>query len=528
MSPDEIRRRDFLKLSGASAGLVLVGSASSTRAARPASGQIFQHGVASGDPVAGAVLIWTRVTPTADATPGSGVGDDVEVSWQVAKDPSFERLIAKGRTVARKERDHSVKVDVRGLDPSRQYHYRFKALGELSPPGRMTTGPALNDMPGNLRFGLASCSNWEGGYFSAYRHLADRDDLGFVLHMGDYIYEYGPGYYGADGIDRVHEPDHEIVSLADYRIRHAQYKTDPDLQACHAQHPFICTWDDHEVTNDTWKDGAENHQEDEGDFAKRRNRAYRAYFEWMPIRRPRLQKDPHRIYRRLNFGQLADLHMLDTRQYRDEQPANQTDESRHSEDRTITGEAQMRWLKSGLANSEAAWHLIGNQLMITPWDTGAVPFNVDSWDGYTADRDELLGHIQENAIDNVVFLTGDIHTSWANDVPIEKDTYPVTPSVAVEMVGPSVTSDNADEITGSPYRSTSVLLEQEVKADNPWVKYVELDSHGYSVVDVTKDRLNVDWYFISERTDPQATQEFAASWKVDAGANAVSPGEGPV
>lgn len=531
MSPNpHLDRRAFLKASGTGAALVLARSAIGPRLSFAASGDVFRHGVASGDPFASAVVLWTRVTQNDDASPGSGIGRDVDVLWQVAKDPKFSRVVKRGETVARRARDHTVKIDARGLDPSETYYYRFKALKEVSAVGRMRTAANAPALPSNLRFGLASCANWEGGYFSAYRHIAEREDLEFVLHMGDYLYEYPPGAYGADGIDRVHTPGHEIVSLADYRIRHAQYKTDPDLQACHAAHPMIATWDDHEVTNDTWREGAENHQEEEeGDFVRRRNRAYRAYFEWMPVRPPAPRKDPSRIYRRLQFGSLADLHMLDTRQYRDEQPSSQTDQSRHDAERTITGDEQMSWLKDGLASNKAQWHLVGNQLMITPWETGEeVPFNVDAWDGYTADRTELLSHVQDAEIDNVVFLTGDIHTSWATEVPIEDNTYPVTPSVAVEMVGPSITSDNADDITGSPARTTSLLLEQEVKADNPWVKYVELDSHGYSVVDVTKERLNVDWFFISDRTDPDATQSFAATYKAVAGENAVTAGDGPV
>lgn len=526
-----MERREFLKTVaggvGAAAASTLVPMWRGAGAV--AAERVFRHGVASGDPIANAVLIWTRVTRNEDTLPGSGRGADVDVRWQVAEDPTFRRIARKGETVARRERDHTVKLDVTGLDPARTYYYRFKALGEISDAGRIRTAAPVRELQRNVRFGLASCANWEGGFFSAYRFMAEREDLEFVLHMGDYLYEYGPGTYGPGGIDRVHVPDHEIVSLADYRMRHAQYKTDPDLQACHAMHPFITAWDDHEVTNDTWRDGAENHQDGEGGFIKRRNRAYRAYFEWMPLRKPRPRRDPRRIYRRGRFGQLADLHMLDTRQYRDVQPSSQTDQSRHDPDRTITGDAQMQWLKNGLSADRAQWHLIGNQLMITPWETGEeLPFNVDAWDGYTADRSELLGHIQGAEIDNVVFLTGDIHTSWANEVPIDDNTYPVTPSVAVEMVGPSITSDNADEITGSPARTTSLLLEQEVKADNPWVKYVELDSHGYSIVDVTKERLNVDWYFISERTDPKATEGFAASFKTEAGSNAVSAGDGPV
>lgn len=526
----QMDRRAFLRLSGAAgAGLLAARRVFPIAPAFAAPGDVFRHGIASGDPLAEAVVLWTRVTPSGEATPGSGLGGSAEVQWQVASDPRFARIQKSGTVQASAAHDHTVKIDARGLEPGRPYYYRFKCRGEISPEGRTKTAP--DDLGRkSLRFGLTSCANWEGGYFSAYRHLAQRDDLDVVLHMGDYIYEYGPGAYGPGAdLGRIHEPDHEIVSLTDYRIRHAQYKTDPDLQALHAAFPFITAWDDHEVTNDTWREGAENHQPDEGDFLDRRARAYRAYFEWMPIRLPAPRRDPTRIYRSFRFGRVADLHMLDTRQYRDKQPDDQLDPSRDDPDRTITGDAQMGWLKDGLAAGATRWHLVGNQLMITPWEIApTVPFNIDAWDGYRADRTELLEHITGNEISNVVFVTGDIHTSWANEVPLDPNTYPVTSPAAVEFVGPSITSDNADDITGAPPRTASVALEAGVKADNPYVKYVELDSHGYAVAEATDRHLQMDWYFISDRTDPRAEQMHAASWKVASGTTEVVPADGPI
>jgi alkaline phosphatase D len=522
-------RRRFIRQAGTTAAGLIVASRMFPQAFAGPGGKVFRHGIASGDPLPEGVVLWTRVTPTKDAVPGSGIGPPVEVEWQVAGDGGFHRILREGTTRAIATHDHTVKVDVQGLDPASTYHYRFRALNEISPPGTTkTAGDRGSDAP--VRFGLVSCSNFEGGYFAAYGHLADRDDLDFVVHMGDYIYEYGPGGYGpGEEIGRVHEPDHEIVSLADYRIRHAQYKTDPDLQALHAAFPVISAWDDHEVTNDTWREGAENHQEDEGNFGTRQDRAYRAYFEWMPIRLPARQKAPTRIYRSFRFGRMADLHMLDTRQYRDEQVSNQADSARNDPERTITGEAQMRWLKKGLSSEQARWHLVGNQLMITPWRVApTIPFNIDAWDGYTADRSELLQHVADKEIANVVFLTGDIHTSWANEVPIEENTYPATEPVAVELVGPSITSDNLDEITGSPPRTTSIPAEAGIMAENPWVKDVELDSHGYTVAEANKDRLQMDWYFISDRTDPKATQEHSHSWQIQSGSPRLSEADGPI
>lgn len=538
MTDSRLDRRSFIKIAGGTTGTFFLGgslesppwlvSRAPAVKAAPARRDVFAHGIACGDPTASSAVIWTRVTPRAGASPGSGEGPRLAVGWEVAEDERFRRVVARDSVVTGAPRDHTVKVDVTGLAAGREYFYRFKAKDEISQAGRIVTAPS--DSSG-VRFGVASCSNFEGGFFSAYRHLSERDDLDLVLHLGDYIYEYGPGDYGpGPAIGRTHEPDHEIVSLADYRIRYGQYRSDQDLQGCHASHPFVCIWDDHEVTNDTWAEGAENHQPDtEGGFLERRARAYQAYFEWMPVRLPRPRREPHRIYRTLRFGNLADLHLLDTRQYRSEQPSNQLDPSKDDPERTLLGEAQKRWLKDRLERSDARWKLIGNQVMVTPWETGeGVPFNVDSWDGYRAERSEILDHLSEKAIDNVVFLTGDIHTSWATDVPLDSTTYPLAPSVAVELVGSSISSDNADEITGSPPRTTSLALEEGIKADNPYVKYVELDSHGYSVVDVTENRLQMDWFYISDRIDPDASLRRGASWQVIAGSNQTSPADGPI
>lgn len=507
--------------------MVIVSSVPGWLTSAEAAQGLWRHGVASGDPRSRSVVIWTRVTPSDNATPGSGKGRSVEVAWEVATDRRFRSIARRGRITTGPRRDHTVKVLVGGLNPSTGYFFRFKARGRTSPVGRTKTAPPLDADIEVLRFGMASCSNFEGGFFSAYRHMADRGDLDFVLHLGDYIYEYAPGEYGpGPAIGRTHKPGREMVTLADYRLRHATYKRDSDLQRLHARHPFITTWDDHEVTNDTWRNGAENHNEGEGRFRRRRNAAYRAYFEWMPIRRVDRANAPKRIYRGFQFGRLADLSMLDTRQYRDKQPPNQTDPSRDDPARTLVGEEQMRWIKRRLRNPKARWRLVGNQVMIIPFEVApGTPFNVDAWDGYGADRAELLTHIKDNLIDNVAFLTGDIHTSWAADVPIDAEEYKTTQeSVAVEMVGTSITSDNFDEITGKP----SDVEEAGIPLVNPHVKMVELDSHGYSICEVTKQRLQCEWYFISDREDPNASQSFATAYKADHGANRVSPADEPI
>ena len=342
-----------------------------------------------------------------------------------------------------------------------------------------------------------------------------------------------------------------MVSLADYRRRHAQYKTDPDLAALHRAHPFLITLDDHEVTNDSHRTGAENHQpETEGDYVRRRARAYRALLEWQPIRQPA----PGRLYRNTGFGDLADLHLLDLRRYRDAQPTSPVDPAIGDPSRTITGDAQMAWLKHGLdARPDTVWRFVGNPVMIAPvvfpptpglpegtaealaeltgspiTPQSGAPYNVDQWDGYAADRTELLGHIDDTGRDNVVFLTGDIHSSWACDLPRDPGLYPGPggESVAVELVGTSITSDNLDDITGSPPRTSSLLVETAITTVNRHVKYLEFDSHGYSVVDVTPDRVQMDWWYVSDRTDPAATVSFGRAFEVRAGTNAVNAVDG--
>jgi len=527
----QVDRRSFIKSSAAAAGLVAAAPLYRTIAyAGTASEGPFVHGLASGDPLPNGAIIWTRLTPSDDATPGSGKGRSTEVKWEVAADPGFRDVVRKGELTTQPRSDHSAKVDVSGLKPDTRYYYRFKAVGESSPIGRLITAPDPTSSPSNVRFGLASCSNYEAGFFSGYRYLAERDDLDFVMHLGDYIYEYGRGEYGqADAIKRYHQPNHEILSLEDYRIRHAQYKADEDLAALHAAHPFIVTWDDHEVADNAWKGGAVNHQsEEERNFRLRRADAYKAYFEWMPIRLPAPRRDRTRIYRKLNYGRLADVFMLDLRQYRDEQGGT-GDGSADDPDRTLTGRAQFEWLKRGLVGSERRWHIIGNELMFVPFEAPkTVPFNTDSWDGYRVERDGLVKHIAQKQIDNVVFLTGDIHSSWAADVPAERETYPVGGSAAVEFVGTSITSDNLDEITGSEPRTTSLGVENGIIANNSHIKMIEFDSHGYSVVDVSDERCQIDWYYLSDRGDPQATQSFAQAWKTDAGANSAVETDEPI
>ncbi|MFI2433942.1 alkaline phosphatase D family protein [Streptomyces sp. NPDC018693] len=537
------RRRTVVKAAAATA--VLAAPLAATHSARAADdAPAFLHGVASGDPLPDGVLLWTRVTPTAAATPGSGLGPDTEVEWIVARDRSLTDIVAKGSVTATAASDHTVKADVRGLAPATDYWFRFSAGGTDSPVARTRTAPAADAAVSGLRFGVVSCANWEAGHFAAYRHLAARSDLDAWLHLGDYIYEYGTGEYGTrDKVVRQHAPTHEIVTLADYRVRHGKYKTDPDLQALHAKAPVVAIWDDHEMANDAWTDGAENHTEGtEGDWAARQTAAKRAYFEWMPVR-PAIAGT---TYRRLRFGKLADLSLLDLRSFRSQQVGvgnGQVDDP----ERTLTGRAQLDWLKAGLASSDTTWRLVGNPVMISPFAIGSLTadllkplaellglpkeglaLNTDQWDGYTDDRRELLAHLRSNAIRNTVFLTGDIHMAWANDVPVNAGTYPLSASAATEFVVTSVTSDNLDDLVKVPEGTVSAVAAPIIKAANRHVHWVDTDRHGYGVLDITAHRAQMDYYVLSDRTKPDATSSWARSYRTRTGTQKVERTYDPV
>lgn len=543
---ETVSRRGVLRGSMVIAGAGFAAAVTAGRASAAAPAATFVHGIASGDPLPDRVIIWTRVTPSADAVPGSGVGQPVSVTWQVAADPDFVTVVRFGTVAAGPDADHTVKVDVGGLRPDTAYFYRFTALGRTSPVGRTRTAPANDADVARLRFGVVSCSNWEAGYFASYRHLAERDDLDAVLHLGDYIYEYGRGEYGArNGAVRLHDPAHEIVSLADYRIRHAQYKTDPDLMALHAKVPFIATWDDHESADNSYYGGAENHDPvTEGDWGARKAASTRAYFEWMPVRvngNGGATEPP--LYRRFRYGSLAEISMLDLRTYRDEQASAGAGWRKvDSPDRTITGRAQMDWLTGGIVTASTQWKLVGNPVMIAPCafppldhrtmgaitdmigvpDAG-IPFNTDQWDGYTADRRRLFDAITVNAVRNTVFLTGDIHTSWACDLPVDAADYPGAGTVGTEFVVPSVTSPNIDDMLKVPPRTATVAAEEAFKAFNHHVRYVELDSHGYGVFEVNKDGAQMDWFYVNDPADPRGTVRHGVSYRVADGTQQAHP-----
>ncbi|MER5728080.1 alkaline phosphatase D family protein [Streptomyces sp. NPDC002138] len=545
-SATEPRRRTVVKAAAGVAALAPFAATAALGSAAHAAenAPLFLHGVASGDPLPDGILLWTRVTPTAEAVPGSGLGPATRVDWEVAEDRAFSRITASGSVTATAAADHTVKADVRGLRPQTTYWYRFTAGATISPAGRTRTAPANEAQVPGVRFGVVSCANWESGYFSAYRHLAARTDLDAVLHLGDYIYEYKTGGFPeAKYVVRQHEPLHEILTLADYRTRHGKYKTDADLRNLHAVHPVIAIWDDHEFANDAWSGGAENHTPGtEGDWAARAAAAKQAYFEWMPVR----TSTEGTVYRRLRFGGLVDLLLLDLRTFRSQQATVGSGKVDDPE-RTITGRTQLDWLKSGLASSQAAWKLVGTSVMISPVAFGSLPahlleplaellglpkgglaVNVDQWDGYTDDRAELLGHLSGRNIKNTVFLTGDIHMAWANDVPVTAATYPFSKSAAVEFVVTSVTSDNLDDILHVPADTVSLVAETAVKAANRHVKWLDMDAHGYGVLDVTAERSQMDYYVISDKTKQDATTSWERSYRTLNGTQKVERADRPV
>ncbi|GAB91952.1 alkaline phosphatase D family protein [Gordonia rhizosphera] len=557
-SASGISRRAVLRSGAVAAGIGTAGIGTAGFSLTPASAapaglshRAFAHGVASGDPLPDAVILWTRITPTPAAVPGSGVGADTDVFWEIARDTAMRTVFASGSVVASADADHTVKLDVTGLQPDTAYFYRFAvtsgpAAGAVSPVGHTWTAPAAGADVSRLRFGVVSCSNWEAGYFGAYRHLRAHRGLTAIVHLGDYFYEYETGgYTGKYGPVRRTEPSNEAVTLRDYRIRHGLYKTDPDLAELHRRLPWICTWDDHESANDAWSGGAENHDATEGPWRTRKAASEMAYYEWMPVRPVAAQTGRH-LYRRFQFGRLLELSMLDLRTYRDRQvPAT----SRRVDDpgRTITGAEQMQWLVNGLVSSTTRWRIVGNPVMISPLvippldartaaavtdvlglPSGGIPANADQWDGYTADRRRLLNAIRANGVDNVVFITGDIHSSWACDVPVDAAHYPAAGTVATELVVPSVTSANVDDFLKVPEHTVGAAVPPAIMATNRHVRWNDVDAHGYGVLTVTPAASQMDWYFLVDKADPRTGRYHARSFRVRSGTQRVAPVSGPV
>ncbi len=499
-----INRRSFLTTLAASS---LVSGCSS---AGPAVMQQspFLHGVASGDPLSDRVILWTRISPDQ----GLLHATSLEVKWQVFTDSAASQLVAEGSVPTGAERDYTIKVDVTGLLPGRIYYYRFASLGHESSMGRTRTLPTGDVSAINLA--VASCANFPFGYFNVYDAIARHNDLDAVLQLGDYIYEYGPGEYGEQTEMRSHQPAHEAITLADYRQRHAQYKTEPALQRAHAAHPFITVWDDHESANNSWQGGAENHSTDEGEWQTRKRAAQRAYFEWMPIR-AFAEEPEYRIYRSFSFGDLADLTMLDTRLIgRDEQALSKDDVDKINDpSRSILGERQTEWLSARLTRENPPlWRLIGQQLMFGQLIFEGKIASPDMWDGYPASRTGVFELLKTHDIKNVAVLSGDIHSSWALDLFPDpfKDR---SKSYGVELISPSVSSPAAPTLEEAQQREKGILDAL------PHVKFVDLFHHGYISVSISHSQLQADWWFVDRIDSPQYSAYLGARYMVTAGTN---------
>ncbi|MEH6410159.1 MAG: alkaline phosphatase D family protein [Hyphomonas sp.] len=513
---------------------------------------VFGHGVASGDPLPTSVILWTRVTPKTGSGP-------IPVRYDVFGASDGTTPLLSGLTSADAAHDFCVKVDITGLSPATAYLYRFTALtsaGEVtSPDGRTRTTAASGTAP--VRLGVASCANWQFGKFNAYKALAAEPGLDAILFLGDYLYEYGIDGYGAEtaqALGRLHDPITEIVTLGDYRMRHAQYKSDPDLQAAHASAPWICTWDDHESTNDSYRTGAQNHnpEEGEGDWSDRKQAALQAYFEWMPMRNPASGDITSAVWRSFSFGDVATVYATETRLTGRSQTIGWSEVISATEDpseiaaqatahmqvisdpaRTMLGAAQEAWLGEALAESAKAgktWQVLANQVVmarvampdftqsLTPEQIAAqpipqvqqmigfsalgLPWNLDAWDGYPAARERLYDSV-EAAGARLVTLAGDTHTAWANTLADSDGK-----RVGVEFGCTSITSPGlGDYVTGIPD------LGEQFAAANAEVDWFDPTGHGYTIVTLTPEKVTGAFVKVSSIVEDAFEAETVATFE---------------
>jgi alkaline phosphatase D len=508
----------------------------------------FYHGVSSGDPLTDRVIIWTRVTPEVDSA--------VHVTYFVATDPSFQHIVTTGSTTADTTRDYTVKIDVQGLSAGTTYYYYFNALGRNSLIGRTKTVPMGDNSLGHLRFAVISCNNYDGGFFNAFGRISERNDLDAIIHLGDYIYELAPGGFRNASLGNTRndlQPTHEIINEADYRTRYSLYRLDPDLQKAHQQHPFISIWDDHEFVNNAWDSSAPNYTPaNQSAWLLRKNIAKKVYFEWVPIR----DNATEAIYRKISYGNLMDLFMLDTRlDGRSAPPAHFDDPDVPM--RKMISDTQFNWLLNGLATSPAKWKVIGNQVIFSDINVGFIagatsipsafdPTDItkiravqnnfsDNWASHPTQRAQLIDSIKNKKINNVIFVSGTSHCSWAFDVTKTPCIYPNsasfnlplpspiydrisgTGSVAVELGVPGISSQNFDERQplataeifqfelNAPFNlQNSGLGKQDTALNgigdvyyNPHMKYVDLVQEGYMILDIKKDSSQGDWFYVN-------------------------------
>jgi alkaline phosphatase D len=459
-------------------------------------GHTFAFGVASGDPTPNSLWIWTLLNPYARQP----IAIESDVHWEVATDNDFKQIVRAGVMRTTAEQAYSCKLRLDSLPSGTRLNYRFRVGGDTSAVGLTRTLP---DKPERLRLAVASCSNWEWGYFNAYRSIAQLNDLDLVLHLGDYIYEYEPGRYGSRKMPRKHLPAHEIVSLSDYRSRYAQYHLDPDLQELRRRVPLVSVWDDHEIANDAWRDGAQNHQESiEGPYNERQLRARRTYFEWLPVD----ANEGMGVRRSLSLGQMADLFLLDGRlEGRSQQVKSADDPERFDSSRSMLGEAQRDWLIEQVGASNARWKLIGNQVIFSAYDYPVkltrYSKNMDMWEGYPIERDSLLRSWWRSGSRNLIMLTGDVHASFAMDLRVNyRD--PST-SMGVEWVAPSISSGSLDEYQP---RWKVRLVERWFRAGkmNPHLNYLNFRDHGFILVELNAEQASATWMYERNILKPKA------------------------
>jgi alkaline phosphatase D len=497
------RRQALVLGGGAVAASLLLGPR-----AFSAQGDPFALGVASGEPWPDGFVIWTRLATDPMALDGNGgMGAPVAVAWEVAEDQAMRRIVRKGSARADQRFGHSVHVELAGLQPGRDYFYRFTALGAQSPVGRARTAPALGAPLDRLKLAFASCAHYEAGFYSAYRHMAaEHPDL--TLFLGDYIYEYS--YTGERGAERPrhHERPDDVKDLAGYRNRYALTKMDPDLKALHEAAPCVATWDDHEVQNDYSGKWSQDPKDSLEAFEKRRRAAYQAFYEHMPVRRRSVPTPTEmRIYNRYRFGDLAEITLPDERQYRTQQPCPLPDTRRghvapatcpdlEANDRTMLGFAQERWLYDGFRNPKGCWNIIAQQLLIAPLDQltsdGQWGLHTEGWSGYGANRRRMIAAMDLAQLKNAVFFGGDMHCFMTSDVRVDHRDLR-SRIVAAEFIGTSITSD-------APNRALGQAMQF-----NPHVRLFETRYRGYMTAEVTPKRMDVSYRAISNREDRNAT-----------------------
>ena len=477
----------------------------------------FQLGVASGDPTADGFVIWTRLAPN-PLEPGYGMpAAPMSVSWEVAADRGFSQTVASGQVVARPELGHAVHVEVEGLQPGRDYFYRFSAGRERSLTGRARTAPAAGAATAGVRFGVVGCQNYEQGFYTAHRHIAG-EDLDFIYCYGDYIYEgRGTRVWNSAAGPQAQPRPHvggETYSLDDYRRRYAQYKMDPDLQAAHASAPWFVTWDDHEIDNN-WVSDLDQDGTDPAVFRLRQQAALQAFYENMPLRRSAFPRGASlQLYRRAVYGDLLDLNLLDTRQFRSDQPCEgrwaTTCPAARDPAAQVLGEAQERWLFGALTGSDARWKVLAQQVMVMDLNRdqqGGLGYNLDTWAGYQIPRERLLRHIRDRRVRNVVVLTGDEHQNYAGELHLD-GRQPEGPAVATEFVTTSISSSG----DGVDQRADGIRNQ----AQNPFLKFNNAQ-RGYVVCDVTPERWQTEFKVLDKVTERGGALTTRATWVVPNG-----------